>query len=671
MKPLLRLLTLFCVAYGVSGNHTIFAESSAVDTISVTAILKHAVATEEVRPDSSVYYYRLAIEKINTTLKTKRISKDSAGSFKKKLIEAQSGLGLLFYRQVNYNAAIKCFDAAYDIAKELNDPVSKADCLFNYAEVFLEQSKYTEAMTYYYGALQQYQEISNENGAYWCYVGMGIVQKQCGNYKDAVICYQKAHEIAVGSDMKLEAAYCYNNLGIVYRRQGDIGKAMENYKLALDCFTEMKDNLAASDCLNNIGNLYLDKGDPQRALDYMTRSISFSEVQADNYRMISRYMNLSDACSAVKDLKNASMYIEKAIGLAEKAEDKLQLASCYSQAGNLQITIGSAAEGISFFIRSCDLFHAIGAKVEEAECLIELAEAELKAGRTDDAYKHASAAEDISRTNGGIKTIFEVNTSLAKIWEKKGNPSMALSYMKTASQLQDSIFSIEKNRTVEEIEAGYTLSRLENENQILQQKEQLQQQALRLRNIALLSLSLILLLAVFVMWLIIRRHHDLRIIAKREEEIKQKEIDRLNENLSFKERELTTKTLFITQKNTLLQRLINEFDELKTEPDKTAMRLDQLKRELKKELTPDAWKEFEAQFNEVHPGFQSRLLEKFPDLSQSERRLCAFLHLDMNNREIAALTGQTAKSLEVARTRIRKKMNLSREENLANFIATI
>jgi tetratricopeptide (TPR) repeat protein len=671
MKPALSFLILIYATWCVSGNNIILAESHSVDTASVSVILKHASDAEEARPDSSVLYYRMAIEKITVALNTSGRSKDVTGSLKKKLIEAQTGLGLLFYRQVNYDDAIKCFDAAYSIAKELNDPVSEADCLFNYAEVFLEQSKYTDAMTDYYRALQLYQTVSNESGAYWCYVGMGIVQKQCGNYNDAVICYKKAHEIAVSSGMKLEAAYCYNNLGIVYRRQGDMARAMENYKLALDCFTDMKDNLAASDCLNNIGNLYLDKGDPQRALDYITRSVSFREVQADNYRMISRYMNLSDTYAAMRDLKNASLCIEKAIGLAEKAEDKLQLASCYSQAGTLQTANGSAAEGIKFFNKSCDLFHSIGAKVEEAECLVELADAELKAGRTDDAFKHASEAETISKTNGGIKTIYQVNTCLAKIWEKKGVPSIALACMKTASQLQDSIFNIDKNRTVEEIEAGYTLSRLENENQILQQKEQLQQQALRLRNIALFSLTLILVLAIFVIWLIMRRQHDLRLIAKREEEIKQKEIDRLNENLSFKERELTTKTLFITQKNTLIQKLISEFDELKTEPDKAVLRLDQLKRELKSELTPNAWKEFEAQFNEVHPGFQSRLIEKFPDLSQSERRLCAFLHLDMNNREIAALTGQTAKSLEVARTRIRKKMNLSREANLANFIATI
>ena len=96
-----------------------------------------------------------------------------------------------------------------------------------------------------------------------------------------------------------------------------------------------------------------------------------------------------------------------------------------------------------------------------------------------------------------------------------------------------------------------------------------------------------------------------------------------------------------------------------------------MQHELKQELSPNAWKEFEVQFNDVHPGFQNRLLEKFPDLSPTERRICTFLRLDMNTREIASLTGQTFKSLEVARTRIRKKMDLTHENNLTNFVALI
>jgi hypothetical protein len=43
----------------------------------------------------------------------------------------------------------------------------------------------------------------------------------------------------------------------------------------------------------------------------------------------------------------------------------------------------------------------------------------------------------------------------------------------------------------------------------------------------------------------------------------------------------------------------------------------------------------------------------------------------MNSREIVALTRQSGKSIEVARTRIRRKMNLTHEESLDNTIALV
>jgi DNA-binding CsgD family transcriptional regulator len=64
------------------------------------------------------------------------------------------------------------------------------------------------------------------------------------------------------------------------------------------------------------------------------------------------------------------------------------------------------------------------------------------------------------------------------------------------------------------------------------------------------------------------------------------------------------------------------------------------------------------------------LNEKFPDLSPSERRLCAFLKLDMTTKEISAITHQNAKSIDVARTRLRKKLNLTgTDHNLITFLA--
>jgi DNA-binding CsgD family transcriptional regulator len=92
--------------------------------------------------------------------------------------------------------------------------------------------------------------------------------------------------------------------------------------------------------------------------------------------------------------------------------------------------------------------------------------------------------------------------------------------------------------------------------------------------------------------------------------------------------------------------------------------------DLQSNLQPELWQEFEFRFQQVHEKFYKILNEKFPDLSPSERRLCAFLKLDMTTKEISAITHQNAKSIDVARTRLRKKLNLTgTDHNLITFLA--
>jgi tetratricopeptide (TPR) repeat protein len=640
------------------------------DTSLVSSYLKRAQSQSASSSDSAIYYFQKAI-----TLSSKgvasSISKNLRNKSLRQLIKSELGLGLIYYQILDYPKAMMHYERAYKSAKVLGLSFYQAECLFNFAEVHLEQSHYTEAMARYFEAIQEYNKTKNKSGIYWCYIGMGIAQKQCGNFNDAIICYENALAIAVEGKMKIEVAYCYNNLGNVYRQQGNFVKSMDAYEKALSEFNSMKDDLSVSDCLNNIGNLYLDKGDPFRSLDYFNRSINFIKVKSDNYRMIGRYKNMAEAYSALNDFTNASLFLEKALKLAEKSDDKTLLASCYSLIGDLHFKNGNHEIGISYIKKSLEIFHAIGAKAEEAEVLVELANAEFLANRTEEALAHSELGEQIARDAGAVKTIVSASDCLAKIWEKKDNPQKALHYVKMVLHLQDSILSVEKNRAIEEIEAGFTRTRLINENQLLAQNSKLQQQTLKTRNFAVLALALCLLLSLALIWLIYKRHIDAKAMAGRERALKEKEIEKLSDDLSLKERELTTKTLLINQKNGLLQKLIDELETLKENEGNSTNRIGRLQHELKQELSPNAWKEFEVQFNEVHPGFQNRLLERFPELSPTERRICTFLRLDMNTREMASLTGQSSKSLEVARTRIRKKMDLPHEGNLSNFIALI
>ncbi len=88
------------------------------------------------------------------------------------------------------------------------------------------------------------------------------------------------------------------------------------------------------------------------------------------------------------------------------------------------------------------------------------------------------------------------------------------------------------------------------------------------------------------------------------------------------------------------------------------------------ELTnKNLWKEFELHFNETYPGFYKALLEKHPDLTQNELKLCALLKLNLNTKEIATITQKNPHSIEAMRSRIRQKMHLDRDTNFNMVLA--
>jgi hypothetical protein len=85
-----------------------------------------------------------------------------------------------------------------------------------------------------------------------------------------------------------------------------------------------------------------------------------------------------------------------------------------------------------------------------------------------------------------------------------------------------------------------------------------------------------------------------------------------------------------------------------------------------------AWKEFELRFKEVHRDFYDKLMSINPNLTLNERRLCAFLLLDMTSKEISAITGQSIRAIEQARIRLRKQLGLTNQQlSLSAFLSSL
>jgi DNA-binding NarL/FixJ family response regulator len=89
------------------------------------------------------------------------------------------------------------------------------------------------------------------------------------------------------------------------------------------------------------------------------------------------------------------------------------------------------------------------------------------------------------------------------------------------------------------------------------------------------------------------------------------------------------------------------------------------------EKSDEDWNRFALYFDEVHNNYLTTLKTKFPQLSNTDLKLCAYLRLNLSSKEIAQLLNISLKGVEVSRYRLRKKLGLATEVNLHDFLVEV
>jgi CheY-like chemotaxis protein/DNA-binding CsgD family transcriptional regulator len=145
--------------------------------------------------------------------------------------------------------------------------------------------------------------------------------------------------------------------------------------------------------------------------------------------------------------------------------------------------------------------------------------------------------------------------------------------------------------------------------------------------------------------------------------------------LKRKDRELMTLSMQLSENTVLFEKMMDEItgitDILPEGGNGIKNKINEIRQATRVRVNEATWKQFEEHFLAVHPGFFSRLLDKHPELTKSEIKLCALLSLNLDTKEIASILSQEYDSVRVSRTRLRKKLNLENDEKLPNYLLKI
>jgi DNA-binding CsgD family transcriptional regulator len=146
--------------------------------------------------------------------------------------------------------------------------------------------------------------------------------------------------------------------------------------------------------------------------------------------------------------------------------------------------------------------------------------------------------------------------------------------------------------------------------------------------------------------------------------------EKLEAEVDFKNKELATTTMHLVQRGKLMSKIKEGLMQIKDA--ELARKQDELLKVLRlindAERNDSDWDHFAIHFDQVHSDFLTKLKNKFPELSQNDLKMCAYLKMNLSSKEIAQLLSVTIRAVEVSRYRLRKKLNLPSNVNLFDYI---
>ena len=153
--------------------------------------------------------------------------------------------------------------------------------------------------------------------------------------------------------------------------------------------------------------------------------------------------------------------------------------------------------------------------------------------------------------------------------------------------------------------------------------------------------------------------------------IHQQERQIAENELSNKQDELIKLSAHVVSKNDLLGSIEKDLEYyislIESKSDKRVM--EPLKKIIQNKIDDSSdWEQFQNQFSAAYPKFVESLSNGFPDLRTADIKLCCYLKMSMNTKEVAKVTGLSVRAVENKRYRLRKKLDLDTEISLDSFI---
>lgn len=476
-----------------------------------------------------------------------------------------------------------------------------------------------------------------------------------------------------------------NQTGFVYNYMGLPDLAMSYYSKALDFSQENNCKEEEAILCNNIASIYLAQKRYNESDSLFKRAIAINEEFKDPQKLFVNYNNLSANYAKRENYTKALEYAFLAMHQLDAANDsdmviliQRNIGAIYLKQKETGLALQILKQVEEYQIKHHQEYYLAGT--------YQIMHNIYKAmGRKEPAIEYLKKALALSEKHNNVMDKTTLLTELSDCYAKEQQYHTAFDMLKQSTVLKDSLYKADEKKRTKSLSTAY------NEERALQEKliQTENFHAATMQKVYIITTCTVVLLLSIAGWINYRvskakkktrkalyhyaqqkrgqmERQEEKIISLLDEQEKLKlELEQNERKRIYYSLQDTKNKEFITQLTDRLKQLLLEMNPKGVQVKK---QIQDIISQLNLLDSSNVLQEFRDSFESIHHHFYENLNEKYPNLTMKEMRLCALLRLGLSTKEIADITFKEVRSVESARNRLRKKLQIDQTEDLQKFL---
>ncbi|MEL6558765.1 MAG: sensor histidine kinase [Bacteroidota bacterium] len=352
---------------------------------------------------------------------------------------------------------------------------------------------------------------------------LGIYYYRIGEFENSLSAYKKSADLYGNISFPLDQAKILVNTSMAMNKLGKFDSAIVYARQSYKLFDEIGDTKGVSISLNIIGQVFFYLKDYQKAKDYFHLYLENAISKNDRVEMAGGYNNLGSVYNLLKVYDSSLWAHKKGLKISKEVGNKYSIGNAFQNIANNLRLIDQPEQSIQYYDSAVKVYSAVNYPSGLLETSLNLGKLYNRSDRSAQAIPHLEKslmlAEELNEAPMKAEALIEIGDAYAQV----GKTDQAYQSIAEYLSVSDSLFNLDKQSAIEEINTKYETEKKEQQIAFLNQENELKAASLQRNTLLLISLAILLVLLIVLFYFLRYRSRQKHQAVLQEQKVRMRE----------------------------------------------------------------------------------------------------------------------------------------------------